>query len=335
MRKMLDEPGRICLVRQVKVKDWKMEYFENDENEDERPDDYEGFIAPSEDEWSEQEKEANAEEISASISGCRGESITSNVEDEEGDASQTGFAEIFEWVSSYLSWPAADSVSPRGGAGYDGLFFALLARMASLASTSSTVEEYRNKSDHSSAFLLRTNGQVWYPLSGEPFIGRLPKGSLVTFRRSTVIRNFFHSWTKVRKAANTIALTALGKTDSPNDYGRYDGMISVADTECDDSPPWEDEDLARYLESMGIPIDEGENIWDTGRAALLGKISRSDEPMLLIGQLRCPFCGPVRPIRVVLRSPSWTWEEMVGRGSEHLCCPDCLGNFDVVWDIVN
>jgi hypothetical protein len=298
--------------------------------DDGRPDDYKEIIAHLQEERSDEEREAYAEGFTQYMSGGRWKSLAEISEDKKGDTLENGNSDTFSQVSTYLTWPDPNFISPRGRAGYDGLFFALLACRASLASTLSTVEEYRNNTNHSSAFILRSNGQTCFPLSGESFNGQLPQGRLVTLRRSTVIRDFFRTWTRVRKEANQIVLNALSKNASINRYGRYDGMITAADTDGDDNHPWDDEELARYLKSIGIPHDEGKDAWDTQRSNLLKKIDSSNEFALPAGNLRCPFCGPVRPLRVVLNSPSWTWEHLVGRGSDHLCCPGCLGDFGVV-----
>ena len=298
-------------------------------DDDGRPDDYDEILAQNHDEMGDEEREAYNEGRSDGLWKSIAQMIA---EEEEGVDQGLGIEGVLVRFSAYRSWPSLDLLAPRHTDYYDGLFHALLARAAS---AKSFVEEYRNKADHTSSYLLRSGDQAFFPLSGEPYDGDVPSGRVVILRRSTAIRNFFHSWTATRRAANHIALSATRAIGGSRTVNRYDGMIEIAVDGSEDGTQLCDEELASFLESLGIPYDEGKSHWNTRRTALIAHISHPDSTELTADQLRCPFCGPVRPLLVSLSSPSWTWENLMGRGSNHLCCPRCLGNFGIVANRIN
>lgn len=310
--------------------------LEDDAHKDGRPDDYEELAAHMYDEMSEEERgeyfEIYSESMVPYYSGVSNKKVEAVANEEEHPSRNNLFEEPSHQFSIYRSWPPPDSLAPRNRDTYDGLFFALLSRAALDAST---VEEFRNKADHSSAFLLRSGTQLYYPLSREPFKDTVPAGRLVILRRSTAIANFFRAWTAVRREVNRIALEVSRESEGHRAVNRYDGMIEIGDVWCSESSFLDETELASFLESSGIPCEEGKSAWNSRRAALLSQLQYSDAPSPKDDQLLCPFCGPIRPLCVKLSSPSWTWERMVGRGSDHLCCPSCLGDFGTVAIRVN
>ena len=93
------------------------------------------------------------------------------------------------------------------------------------------------------------------------------------------------------------------------------------------APTHSREEYSKWLADLDLPAIRIPSAWQT----LIGhpdiseanQIAQTPEPDHLI----CPACGPIVPIVVGIRTPRFTWEILVGRAWEHLCCPKCLGCF--------